>query len=105
MRKEIASFSEDEGESKDEGIGGSNSFSGGYGRILDSGLGFLGPSFYHYGENVDYVQWSREYSKLKFDVMVTFHHACLNAEMLSLRSEEYSLLEPCEVLTKEEWIF
>ena len=36
--------------------------------------------------------------------MVTSHHACLSNEMLSSRREDYSLLEPCEVLTDEEWI-
>ena len=36
--------------------------------------------------------------------MLTSHHACLNDEILSARSEKYSLLEPCEVLIEEEWI-
>jgi hypothetical protein len=35
---------------------------------------------------------------------VTSYHPCLNDKRLSSRSEEYSLLEPCEVLTEEEWI-
>jgi hypothetical protein len=33
----------------------------------------------------------------EYDVMVTSHHPCLSDEMLSLRSEAQSLLEPCEV--------
>ena len=36
--------------------------------------------------------------------MVTSHHACLSDERLSLRSKEFSLLEPCEVFTENEWI-
>ena len=44
----------------------------------------------------------RNYPELEFDMMVTSHHACLSDEILSLRSEEYYLLEPYEVLTEEE---
>ena len=36
--------------------------------------------------------------------MVTSHHVCLSDKILSLKNKEYSLLEPYEVLTKEEWI-
>ena len=36
--------------------------------------------------------------------MATSYHACLSDEILRARSEEYSSLEPCEVLTEEEWI-
>ena len=32
------------------------------------------------------------------------HHVYLSDEILILRSEEYSLLDPCEVFTEEEWI-
>ena len=32
------------------------------------------------------------------------HHPCLSDDILSARSEKYFLLEPCEVLTEEEWI-
>ena len=30
---------------------------------------------------------------------MTSHHACLNDEIISSRGEEYSLLEPCKILT------
>ena len=36
--------------------------------------------------------------------MATSHHSCLSDEILRARSEEYSLLEPYEMLTEEEWI-
>jgi hypothetical protein len=37
-------------------------------------------------------------------VIVTSHHACLNDERFSSKKVEYSLLEPSEVLTEEEWV-
>ena len=83
VRKDFASSSEDEGEDKDNGkndealIGVVHSE--GHEGFTDSGSGFLGPSFYHYGDNGDYVQWS------EFDVIVMSHHACLSDEILSLR--------------------
>ena len=108
MRKEIASFSEDEGDDKeDDKIDEALVVvvhSGGHGRIIDSGSDGLGPCFYHYGNNGECAQCLREYPESEFDVMVTFHHACLSEDILSLNSEEYYLLEPCEVLTEEEWI-
>ena len=78
--------------------------SDGHGKIIDSGSGFLGTSFYNRGDNGDYAQWLRKYPDSKFDVMVTSHHVCLSNDILRSRSEEYSLLEPCEVLTEEEQI-
>ena len=36
--------------------------------------------------------------------MTISHHSCLSDDILNARIEEYSLLEPCEVLTEEEWI-
>ena len=36
--------------------------------------------------------------------MVMSHHACLSDVIFSLKIEEHSLLEPCEVLTEKEWI-
>ena len=45
----------------------------------------------------------RDYSESKFDVMTTSHHACLRDDIFYSRSEKYSLLESCEVLTEEEW--
>ena len=106
VRKEIASSSEDEGDDKDDDknkealVGVVHS--GGHGRIMDSESGGLDPSFYHYGDNGEYAQWLRDYPESEFDVMVTSHHAGLSDDILSSRSEEYSLLEPCDVLTEEE---
>ena len=78
--------------------------SGGHGGFIDLALGFLGPSFYHYGDNGDYAQWLREYPELEFDVIVTSHHVCLSDERFCLRRGEYYLLEPYEALTEKEWI-
>ena len=36
--------------------------------------------------------------------MTTSHHTCLRNDIFNSCSEEYSLLEPCEVLTEKEWI-
>jgi hypothetical protein len=36
--------------------------------------------------------------------MVTSHHPYFSDKRLSSRRKEYSLLEPCEVFTEEEWI-
>ena len=108
MRKEIASSSEDEGDDKENDKNGDALVgvvhSGGHGKIIDSGSGGLSPSFYHYGDDGEYAQWLRDYPELEFNVIVTSQHACMNDEGLSSRSDEYSLLEPYEVLTEEEWI-
>ena len=37
-------------------------------------------------------------------VMVTSHHEYLRDNIDSSREEDYSLLEPCEVLTEEDWL-
>ena len=76
--------------------------SGGHRRIIDTGSDGLSPSFYDYRDDGEYAQWLKDYPKSKFDVMMTSHHACLRDDILDSRSGEYSLLEPCEVLTKEE---
>lgn len=36
--------------------------------------------------------------------MVTSHHEYLRDDIDSSKREKYSLLEPCEVLTEEEWL-
>ena len=36
--------------------------------------------------------------------MAIGHYPCLQDEMDSARLEAYALLEPCEVLTEEEWV-
>ena len=60
--------------------------------------------FYDHGDDGEYVQWLKEYPESEYDIMTISHHLCLTDDILNGRSEEYSLLEPCEVLTKEEWI-
>jgi len=72
--------------------------------VIDSGSGSLGPNFYNYGDNGDYSQWLREYPESEVDVMVTFHQVGLGSEFPSVSLGEGSLLEPCEVLTEEEWV-
>ena len=108
VRKEITSCLKDEGDDKNDDKNDKALVrmvhSADHGRIIDSGFGFLGPSFYHYGDNENYAQWLGKYLESEFDVKVTFHHACLNDEILSLMSEEYFLLKLCEVFTGEEWI-
>ena len=64
----------------------------GHGKIIDSGSGFLGTSFYYRGDDGDYAQWLKKYPESKFDVMVTSHHVGLNDDILRSRSEEYFLL-------------
>ena len=107
IRQEIASSLEDEDDAKDNGkkddalVGVVHL--GGHGRIIDTGSGSLGFSFYNYVDDGEYVHWLRDYPESEFDVMKTFHHAYLRDDIPSARSEEYYLLEPCEVLTEEEW--
>jgi hypothetical protein len=108
VRKKITSSSEEEDDDK-EGDKTSEALekivhSGGQRTIMDSRSGSLGPSFYHWDDNGEYTQWLREYLESEYDMMVTSHHACLSDEILSLKREEYSLLEPCEVLTENEWL-
>ena len=108
IRQEIVSSSEDEHDAKEDNkkddalVGVVHS--GGHGKIIDTGSGGLGHRFYNYGDDGKYVQWLRDYLESEFDVMTTSHHACLREDILNSKSEEYSLLEPCEVLTEEEWI-
>ena len=105
IRQEIGSSSEDEDDVKEDGknddalVGVVHS--DGHRRIIATRSGDLGSSFYNYGDDGEYVQWLRDYPELEFDVMTTSHHACLRDDILSARSEEYSLLELCDVLTEE----
>ena len=77
---------------------------GGHGRIIDTGSGGLGHNFYNCGDDGEYVQWLTDYLESEFDVMTTFHYVCLRDDILNSMNKKYSLLEPCEVLTEEEWI-
>ena len=46
----------------------------------------------------------RQYPESIFDTMTICHYPRLQDEMDSARLEAYSLLEPCEVLTEDEWV-
>ena len=64
----------------------------------------MGPGFYLQRDQGEFRHWLRKYPKLIFDVMVTDHYPRLQDKVDNSRIEVYSLLEPCEVLTKEEWV-
>ena len=59
VRKEIASFSEDESDDREEDKNDETLVgvvhSGGHGKIINSGSDGLGPSFYNYGDNGEYA--------------------------------------------------
>ena len=67
-------------------------------------MGRLGPGFYHWSDNGNYAQWLKDYPDSVCDVMVTSHHEYLRDDVDSSKMEEYASLEPCEVLTEEEWL-
>ena len=71
---------------------------------MDSRLSNLGPSLYHLSDNGEYARWLKDYPDSICDVMVTSHLECLKEGRNVLRKEERSLLEPCEVLTEEDWL-
>ena len=71
---------------------------------IDSGSGFLGPSFYHQGDDGEFAHWLRQYSEFICDVMMTFHHQILRDDMSNSRREDYVSLESCDVHTEEEWV-
>jgi hypothetical protein len=106
MKKEFYLPSEEEGNDKEKAEIGETLVRvvhpEGQKTIIDSDSGGLGPNFYHYRNDGEYVQWLREYPESELDVMVTSHHTCLSDKILSSMSEKYSLLEPCEVLTEDE---
>ena len=80
IRQEIASSSEDEDDAKDDGKNDDALVevvhSGGHGRIIDTGSGDLGPSFYNYGDDWEYVQWLKDYPESEFNVM-TMSPSCM----------------------------
>ena len=77
---------------------------GGHRRPIYQGSGSLGPKFYDHGDDGEYVQWLREYPESEYDIMTISRYSCLTDDILNARSQEYSLLEHCKVLTEEEWI-
>ena len=72
--------------------------------IVSSSSGSLGPKFYHHKDDSEYVNWLKGYPESECDILTTSHHLCLSDERLSSRGKDYLSLEPCEVLTEEEWI-
>ena len=52
----------------------------------------------------EFHHWMRQYPESIFDTMPIGRYPHLRDEMDSARLEAYSLLEPCEVLTEEEWV-
>ena len=64
----------------------------------------LGPSLYHWSDDGEYAKWLKEYPDSVCDVMATSHHECLRDGSDNSKEEGYALLEPCEILTKEEWL-
>lgn len=107
MKKEITSSS-DEGESNEGEKNGETLVgvvhSGGQETTIDSRSSSLGLDFYHEGDNGEFAGWLKDYHEWVYDVMVTSNYKWLSDEMDISRSEEYSLLEPCELLTEEEWL-
>ena len=108
VKKEIATSSDEEKEDKEED--GKNETLVG---VVQSGrqdtktyirLGHLGPSFYHWNDNGEYAQWLKDYSESVCDEMMISHHECLKDDKNRSNTEDYVLLEPCEVLTEEEWL-
>ena len=64
----------------------------------------LGPSLYHWGDNGEYATWFKEYPESLCDVIMISHVEGLMDGRGSSREESYALLEPCEILTEEEWL-
>ena len=60
--------------------------------------------FYLKEDEREFHHWLRQYPESVFDIMTICHYPRLRDEMDTARLEAYSLLEPCEVLTKEEWV-
>ena len=63
--------------------------------------GFLRPSFYNQDVDGDFTHWLRQYPESISDVMM-MTHSCILQDNVS--REDYLSLEPCEVLTEEEWV-
>ena len=65
-----------------------------------SSNGFLGPSFYNQDVDGDFTHWLRQYPEFINDIMM-MSHSCIIGDVKS--REDYLFLEPCEILTEEEW--
>lgn len=64
----------------------------------------MGPGFYLQEDQGEFHHWLRQYPESVFDTMTICHYPRLQDETDSARLEAYSVLEPCEVLTEEEWV-
>jgi hypothetical protein len=60
----------------------------------------LGPNLYHWVDDGEYGKWLKEHPDSSSDVMATSYVSKVEWE----RSEARAQLEPCEVLTEEEWL-
>ena len=61
---------------------------------------FLDPSFYNQDVDGDFTHWLRQYPEFINDIMM-MSHSCIIGDVKS--REDYLFLEPCEILTEEEW--
>ena len=108
VRKEWTSSSDEEEEDKkekkgDEALVGAF-HSEGYDKYNHCKVAGMGLGFYMRDEQGELQHWMRQYPKLIFDKMAICHYPHLEDVMDSARLEAYALLEPCEVLTQEEWV-
>lgn len=108
VRKKIATSSDEEKKDNEEDRKNETLVrvvqSGGQDTKIDTRLGHRGPSFYHWSDNGEYAQCLKDYLESVCDVMMISHHEYLKDNKDRSNMKEYALLEPCEVLTEEEWL-
>ena len=104
VRKELSSSSDDGREEREEEELVGAFRSEGYDPYDHCKVVGLGPGFYMREDQGELQHWIRQYPESVFDTMAIGHYPRLQEEMDSARLEAYALLEPCEVLTKEDWI-
>ncbi|BFI32702.1 hypothetical protein MPTK2_3g07970 [Marchantia polymorpha subsp. ruderalis] len=66
-------------------------------------LSHLGPGFYNWERDDEYNRWLKEYPDSGCDILM-ISHCEYKDDRDCLSKDSWSLLEPCEVLTEEEWI-
>ena len=108
VRQELTS-STDEGEEDKEETRDDEALVGaahpeGYDKYDHCKIAGMGPGLYMRDEQGELQHWMRQYPESIFDAMTVCHYPRLQEEMDSARLEAYALLEPCEVLTEEEWV-
>ena len=92
-----------EGKGDDEALVGAFHWEG-YDKYDHCKVAGMGPGFYMRDDQGVLQHWMRQYPESIFDTMIICHYPRLRDEMDSARMEAYSLLEPCEVHTEEEWV-